>query len=1319
MKVILLIIFLLSYLDITSSTIPVWKFSGLANSLFADSSSPAVLITFSDSTYTFKRTFSKDGDSLNIKNQLYINGNPKDVEFEGIGGVFYDVQDLSTVICPKGNFLPHQSNGEPYNLNNNFRTCYNNKKWDLKCQTHSSGYFLSFYFNNCYKSLYGYSPSKKEWDGGNELREELYDVKVKESTTGENGFYPILFLAKVGQNINLIGARETLKNWNGESIHRDSETLRVVLKIKTNSACYFEDNSEIFYCLTYNENSFSIVYSKDSISDYLDSSKINSVEISSTEDLTFNFVDKVEILEMNFISKTQNIYYSVKNIVNGKIYHGLMDFKTQKILFNIDEPIVKFDPLSNYEMLVTTTNSAFKICLYKYNSECVASCPSDTRLVYDAINGNECISDSITPVCSSNIKLMPDDICIESCDTNIYVLDNGICQLCKDHDSSKPYRIINTPDCLPDKPEGTEDFNEKLGLLTCSKGYQLDTEINSCVTHCYPTCKTCSDYSEDESDQKCLTCEKGEPNNGTCEVSKPTTIVTEKPTTIVTEKPTTVVTEKPTTIVTEKPTTIITEKPSETNLITDEVDESCSLEKCKKCNVESLKFNLCLSCKEELGYLTVNYTTYQPGFVDCRQKTDPLLDKFFYNETRKEYRPCYKTCKKCSKGGNGEAHNCLECEQGYMFRPGDNPHNNCVVYSEFYYIDSYNQYKSMDILQCPEEAKYLVKDKNYCISDCKKEKKYKFLYGGNCISSCPQETKNVDFICQEDPNKPTLTKHRINIMPDEDNYLKVVKPLAKAYVNEYSYTKNHIALYENEKVNIILYEDGQNLEDISLDMPKVDFQNCATKINNNFNLENNALTSVIEKKDKNKNHQETEYYFFHPVSGEQLEVDNLCENETIIIKENLTSFLDENTTTFKLQMSLVEQGINIFDLNDGFYKDIRYDFDNPGKRDIALRDRVREAYPNATLCEEGCRNEGIDLGDMTARCDCSFRSFSQNSIVKENALLDNLVGEVFDFIDDSNILVVKCYKYIIKYFTRSIGGIITIIVISLNIIFSFILFCCQFNSIKKYILKVTKGFLKFLQIFNNKIEVNPPKKIKNEKNKNNFNEKRRKSNRASTKLGIKPEGDILKTKNKDEKYAKINVTEYQTTIDNTMEEEKKIKDFYKEYLETPPDEMEFDDAIKKDERTFCQYFYDNLKEKQIIANTFFASDEIKKRSIKLILFNLNLVLYFVINGLFFSEVYISELYNIKDEDEHFFSFIPRSIDRMIYATIVSVVVGFLVDCFFIEERKIVGIFKREQPDQKSIKVCIKLVKETKKRYIGFYCFGIYSSFMCIILFIML
>ena len=69
------------------------------------------------------------------------------------------------------------------------------------------------------------------------------------------------------------------------------------------------------------------------------------------------------------------------------------------------------------------------------------------------------------------------------------------------------------------------------------------------------------------------------------------------------------------------------------------------------------------------------------------------------------------------------------------------------------------------------------------------------------------------------------------------------------------------------------------------------------------------------------------------------------------------------------------------------------------------------------------------------------------------------------------------------------------------------------------------------------------------------------------------------------------------------DEDRIIKKFVEEYLEPSPDEMEYDDAIKKDPRTFCEYFRDNLKEKQIIANTFIAVDPIKSRAIKIILFN--------------------------------------------------------------------------------------------------------------------
>lgn len=60
----------------------------------------------------------------------------------------------------------------------------------------------------------------------------------------------------------------------------------------------------------------------------------------------------------------------------------------------------------------------------------------------------------------------------------------------------------------------------------------------------------------------------------------------------------------------------------------------------------------------------------------------------------------------------------------------------------------------------------------------------------------------------------------------------------------------------------------------------------------------------------------------------------------------------------------------------------------------------------------------------------------------------------------------------------------------------------------------------------------------------------------------------------------------------SIEEGKIIKKYFKEYLATSPDDMEYDDVIKKDTRNFCNYFFDNLKQKQNIAYTFIATDRI-------------------------------------------------------------------------------------------------------------------------------
>ena len=127
-----------------------------------------------------------------------------------------------------------------------------------------------------------------------------------------------------------------------------------------------------------------------------------------------------------------------------------------------------------------------------------------------------------------------------------------------------------------------------------------------------------------------------------------------------------------------------------------------------------------------------------------------------------------------------------------MFRPGDNPYNNCVAYSEYYYINDYNQYKSLDVLNCPEEAKYVIKEKNCCINDCKKDNLYKYLYNARCYSSCPTGTKNNSFICTESKGKSYLGINDIYL--EKNDNLTIIDNLVKTYISEFSYTNNHASL---------------------------------------------------------------------------------------------------------------------------------------------------------------------------------------------------------------------------------------------------------------------------------------------------------------------------------------------------------------------------------------------------------------------------------------------------------------------------------------------------------------------------------------------
>ena len=636
-----------------------------------------------------------------------------------------------------------------------------------------------------------------------------------------------------------------------------------------------------------------------------------------------------------------------------------------------------------------------------------------------------------------------------------------------------------------------------------------------------------------------------------------------------------------------------------------------------------------------------------------------------------------------------------------MFRPYDNPHNNCVVYSEFYYISSYNQYKALDVYQCPEEAKYYLRDKKACIDDCKKDDEYKYLYNGNCIKTCPTGTVANNFICQVNSDKCILGLNELYLTEKDD--LHIIDTYVKTYLSEFGYTQKHVSLYKNTNYSIIIYIKSECIKELSVEMPNVDFKNCYSLVQDAYGITDDLVIVVVDK--KNIYNSETYFSFYHPISGDKLKADEICKDESIEVVENLNSLLDQNSSYYEMQSSLTDQGINIFDVNDPFYTDLCYDFDNKLKKDIPLNDRIKDIFPNASLCDEGCQYTGINLEDMTATCDCKFNDIANNNIIKENELLSSAMGDILDLINSSNILVFKCIKYMFKHFTSSYGAWISVALMSAHIAMACTYIFVELAKMNTYILTLTKNYISFISDM--KIGSPPKKKLnnRNNKEKNVINklpdEKLSNNNKIEDNLITIPYSG-RSDKKSDKKLNLITDENLIKTSPVEDEEAKEQENIFIEYLSTSLDDMEFDDALVKDKRTFCELFIENLKEDQIIANTFIAEDPLKPRTIKIILFILNIILYFVINGLFFSEEVISELYNVDEDKENFFSFMPRSIERLIYTTLVGIIIGIITDFFFVDEKKIKGIFRRDKDNKKAIKQnIIKLSKEIKIRNIAF------------------
>ena len=96
-----------------------------------------------------------------------------------------------------------------------------------------------------------------------------------------------------------------------------------------------------------------------------------------------------------------------------------------------------------------------------------------------------------------------------------------------------------------------------------------------------------------------------------------------------------------------------------------------------------------------------------------------------------------------------------------------------------------------------------------------------------------------------------------------------------------------------------------------------------------------------------------------------------------------------------------------------------------------------------------------------------------------------------------------------------------------------------------------------------------------------------------------------------------------------------------------------------------------------IVNIFVINDIIIPKSMKFSLLLIHFDLYFLVNGLFYNEEYISQLY-YSEETEKFFTFFTRSVNRIIYTILICWMTNTFLNLLFPMPNKIRKILNGKQ-----------------------------------------
>ena len=133
--------------------------------------------------------------------------------------------------------------------------------------------------------------------------------------------------------------------------------------------------------------------------------------------------------------------------------------------------------------------------------------------------------------------------------------------------------------------------------------------------------------------------------------------------------------------------------------------------------------------------------------------------------------------------------------------------------------------------------------------------------------------------------------------------------------------------------------------------------------------------------------------------------------------------------------------------------------------------------------------------------------------------------------------------------------------------------------------------------------------------------------------------------------------------------------------------LEYKEAILIDKRSYIQFYFSLLRQKQIIIFSFYTYNDYNLRIIKICLFAFNFSLYFTVNALFFNDSTMHQIY----EDQGSFNIIYQ-IPQILYSSLICSVINILITYLSLSEKDIIFLKKYKNNIEKRISIFLKCLK---------------------------